>query len=172
MVQDTTTVDGIGPEVNTVTPPVLSAEEWADRIRFIASRVHSLRVAHATIKEQNTAALEAWRAEHADELALEAAFAASVRAEEDALRELGLEAFRALGDKHPGPGTDIREEKVLEYDPRAALEFARKHDVCLTLDVKAFEGLAIKGGALGVAKIHTVPKCTIAKDLGRVLGDG
>lgn len=50
--------------------------------------------------------------------------------------------FNKSGEKKLLGGVGIREGTSISYDAAKALEWAKKHDMCLTLDSKAFEKIA------------------------------
>lgn len=79
---------------------------------------------------------------------------------EDGLRAVALEEYHKKGDKNLEGGVKIRIAKTYEYNPEAALVWAKKHDMALQLDRKAFETIA-KGTDIGCVEVVEVPKATI-----------
>ncbi|MBA7590529.1 hypothetical protein ES708_32653 [subsurface metagenome] len=86
---------------------------------------------------------------------------------EGKLRELTLQAFGETGNKAPVPGVGIRIKEKLEYDLKAALDWAKAHKMALSLDKKAFEKIAAASPETrpGFVTITEEPQATIATDL-------
>ena len=115
---------------------------------------------------------ERFETEHAALIAdLTAANSAAAIAEAE-LRRLALESYASTGNKKPGPGVAIRVVTRLEYDAGAATQWAYEHRTALTLDRKAFEGIA-KSGSIGPDIVKRVKEATatIATDLAAALGE-
>lgn len=83
------------------------------------------------------------------------------------LREEARREFERTGDKKPGPGVAIRLLKRPVYEDQAALSWAMEHKLCLQLDRKAFEKVAVDLEFVGVREEAQV---TIATDLAAALG--
>jgi len=90
----------------------------------------------------------------------------ALKTTEAALRTEIVAQFKATGNKHPAAGLGIREIVELNYLESDALEWAKEHAMCLTLDKKAFEKVVKAiNGALPFVVQETVPTATIATDL-------
>ena len=87
---------------------------------------------------------------------------------EDQLRLLTIAAYNLTGNKQPVPGVGIRESTKLDYEPGAALRWATEHKIALSLDKKAFEGIA-KTSQLDFVTSRTEIQATIATDLAAVV---
>jgi len=87
---------------------------------------------------------------------------------ETKLRELTIKAYNETGSKNPAPGVGIREITKLEYNPKQAFEWAKEHQIALSLDKKSFESLA-KANPIDFVTISTEPQATIATDLLKAL---
>ena len=86
------------------------------------------------------------------------------------LRAFALAEWGRMGEKALGSGVNIRVETRLGYDPVTALLWAKKHDMALSLDKKAFEGLAKASvPPLDFVKQVEVATVTVAQDLAKVL---
>lgn len=79
-------------------------------------------------------------------------------------REAALYAFAAEGDKHPWEGITIKVFKRLEYNVPLAKAWAAAHAPhLLTLDIKAFEKVAVELGA--PVKVLEEPQAQLASKL-------
>ncbi len=83
---------------------------------------------------------------------------------EATLRALTLKAYTETGNKAPAPGVGIRELTILNYDSKAAFDWAKAHRMALKLDVQAFERIA-KADPLDFVAISKEPQATIAVEL-------
>ena len=146
-------------------------------LREYVVRVAELREGLATLQLEVKAAQQAFALAHADLLSDVAIRAAAVTTAEAELRAVALERFSATEDKAPAPGVSIRIQKRIQYDREQALAWAKAKfyapwstsigvaaGVALTLDTKAFEGLA-KHDRTVPAQVIDEPQATIAKDL-------
>ena len=107
----------------------------------------------------------------AGEIAAMQAASLSVTQAEAELRALALAAYEASGEKKPFPGVALQVRTKLEYDPAAALAWAREAHIAVVpeqLDTKAFEKIAGATDLPFVTKL-AVPVATIASDLDAVL---
>lgn len=93
--------------------------------------------------------------------------------DEKTIRWVAVELFKADPDKVKQivEGVSIREETVYDYDANKAFEYAKKHQLFLKLDPKAFEKFA-KDNAEGNTELEFVtikkePSATIASDLSK-----
>lgn len=86
------------------------------------------------------------------------------------LRDLAVQLYEDSGDKHPGPGVAIRLMTRLSYDDRQALEWAKKNNLALALNKRAFESIA-ETMELPFVKISKEPQATIAQDLAAALAE-
>lgn len=93
----------------------------------------------------------------------------AVTASEQMARDLALAVYADTGSKQPHPGVGIRVTTRLVYDRHDALQWAQDHNLALTLDVKAFEGIAKHGAVDGIVTFQVEPQATISSDLVKVL---
>ena len=87
-------------------------------------------------------------------------------------RALALRAYADTKTVKPTAGVEIKLFSVLDYDPAAALRWAKEHQVALVpeaLDVKTFETIAKAAPIAGLTTIRTEPKATVATDLTKAL---
>jgi alkanesulfonate monooxygenase SsuD/methylene tetrahydromethanopterin reductase-like flavin-dependent oxidoreductase (luciferase family) len=133
-------------------------------LREQVARVADLREGLAVRRALWDAARKAFDEEHAELLAeIGERNQHLVDAEFD-LRASALTVFSATEDKHPTPGVSIRVTTRVVYDRDEALAWAKAKGVALTLDAKAFEGLAKHDRDLPASVVED-PQATIAKDL-------
>lgn len=137
-------------------------------IRDQVAVVARLRAATAKANDQLTAKRERFNREHATEIDQVALCRRDLEAAEAALRQAVLDAYQATGATRVGPGVTIKIYTRVGYDPAQALAWAREHDLCLALDVHAFERIA-KGGAIDCVTLRQEPGVTLAADLGAAL---
>ena len=140
----------------------------------LTQAVHVLRLArieHERWSAEHSAALVLWQEENQTLIgALEDA-----RHERDnadyVVRTMAEEGYKlglSQGQQHPAPGVEIKLRAVVEYDQQEALHWAKTKDLCLLLDVKAFESIA-RTGVIPFAEIVHQPVAYIARDLGKAL---
>ena len=143
----------------------------SDGIRAQAERVQAARLGLLVNEEVLNRLRDAWDMEHAELIEAVNASRLLVARESEALRALALAAFEACGNKRPGPGVAIREVTKMDYDPIVALDWAKEHDLCLTLDRKNFEDLAKRRPAdFAFVEYRNEPQATISTDLSKALG--
>ena len=118
---------------------------------------------------QVSEARRVWDEENQDKLLALKAAQTDLAAEEQALREATIIAFKETGNKAPTPGVGIREITHLDYDPKTALAYALEHRVALELNKKVFEGIA-RAEKLEFVTVRAEAQATIAQDLDKVLG--
>lgn len=87
-----------------------------------------------------------------------------VAALKDELRPMALARFEVTGAKKLEGGLGIREKSKLEYDKDKALAWAKEKDLCLALDVKAFEAGAA-GFALDFVEVVKVASVTFPAEV-------
>jgi len=83
---------------------------------------------------------------------------------ESAVRETALERYAVDGNKKPTPGVAIRVLTKLNYDPAAALAWAKEHTIALALDKRAFSKIANVDPPAFV-EVTEEPQATIARTL-------
>ena len=88
----------------------------------------------------------------------------AVKEAEHRLRELTLEVYAQTGNKAPVKGVGIREVTKLEYDAKAAYNWAVEHKIALKLDTVAFEKMA-KVSPPDFVRVFQVAQATIATQL-------
>lgn len=88
------------------------------------------------------------------------------RAEAD-VRKAALEAYAEDGNKKPHESVSIRVYTVLDYEPRAALDYARQYiHQALKLNKRVFEKVA-KEIDIGFVTKRTEPRVAIARNLSK-----
>lgn len=118
------------------------------------------------LRDEVDARREEWREQHAQLLADAEDAKDEVRALDDQVRSLAVQAFRKRGDKHPADGVDVKEHRELKYDPDDAEAWAREHDMCMAFDQRAFEKVAKADlSAFDFVAEVTKPKAYIASNL-------
>jgi len=80
------------------------------------------------------------------------------------IQTAALKEYKETENKKPYPGIGIRVIPKLEYDEGNAMAWAKKHDLALCLDKRAFENLA-KTQPFDFVKIKDNPKVTISANL-------
>ena len=86
------------------------------------------------------------------------------------IRELALAEYRESGEKKPTPGVEIKMDKVVNYSPDLAMEWAQEHKLALipeSLDKKKYQALVLSGDAPGM--ITEEPVAQIAQNLPKAL---
>ena len=142
-----------------------------DEIKTQAARVLASRVDVAMTAGILAQARAEFDHDHSVLIGLLATRQLELREREDELRVMAVEAYEATGNKKPGPGVAIREVLKMDYDPIVALDWAKKHDLCLTLDRKNFEDLAKRrAGDLDFVEYRNEAQAIISTDLGKALG--
>lgn len=128
--------------------------------------VRDLRKIYDDLKAETTALEARLNAQYKDLYASRNAALSKVAEEEDFLRKLTLAAYHADGNKKPAPGVGIRIVNKCEYDTEKAFQYAKLHGVCLKLDVRAFEALAMKSNDTDIpVVIMEEAQATIAKEI-------
>jgi len=69
--------------------------------------------------------------------------------------------FSTTNTKKLYGGIGIRESETLEYEPTNAINWAKKHEVCLILDKRAFEKIAKTTDFPDIDFIVKIPKTTV-----------
>lgn len=137
-----------------------------------AWRVLALREEMLLAQARLRASREAWEAANAELVKDVSQLTTQLTIEEKQLRWLAVKVFWDTGNKRPAPGVSIRESTDLEYSQTDALAWAKKHDLALALDKKAFEKIvdAMQDRPRFVCVIPVVT-ATIATDLAKALQD-
>jgi hypothetical protein len=148
------------------TPPIADTPTLLDHVR----RVAELREGLATQQVHLKLVQQEFDFAHAGLIAGVALRAAVLATAEADLRAAALERFSATEDKHPAPGVTIRVQTRVTYDRDQALAWAKAKGVALTLDAKAFEGLAKHDRSLPASVVED-PQATIARDLRTALAE-
>lgn len=83
------------------------------------------------------------------------------------LREAAVAYTKETGDLRPCPGVEVKTVAVVVYDMAKGLEWAKKHNMALSLDQKAFKKLvrAAPEAFTGVARMTGTQKAFVATDL-------
>lgn len=101
---------------------------------------------------------------HAESYGLYYRAESAVKEHEKELRDLLAKYFQQTGNKQFDKQLSVRVNTRLEYAEPEALEWAKKHGLCLALDKKAFEKIA-SVQSLDFVKPVDVASAVIAKDL-------
>lgn len=128
----------------------------------MAEHVRKLRLEVSGMGREITAAREQWALDNALLLQQHAAAQVALDDAEQSLRDVAVANYAATGVRKPAPGVEVKLFKVLSYNKDAALEWARKHDLALQLDVKKFEAIAPEELVTRIEE----PRAQLAKNLG------
>ncbi len=103
-------------------------------------RLHQARKEHERAKAALQEKRDAWEAEHEDEIDEIDTIRLHVEFFDAAIREAALAQYEADPDreKQVCPGVGIRVTTDYDYDAMVALEWAKAHQLCVSLDRKAF----------------------------------
>ncbi len=117
------------------------------------------------------AKLAAFQESNADLMQQRQLAAQRVEVAEGALREYALEVGLTLDTNTPCPGVVLKlKTEVAILDETEALDWAKRTGLCLTLDRKGLETIAVKGGAsLPFVRVTTAKTATLATDLDKAL---
>lgn len=134
----------------------------------------SVRAGVTTVTDFLTTAKEVvareFETRHEARLAEQARLLQAQAALEAYLREQALAHFAATGDKQPFNYLGIRVTTGYAYAPDQALEWGKKHGLCLSLDAKAFKDLCKADSTRpAFVTVEEVPTATIATDLSALL---
>mgnify|MGYP001340786705 CR=1 FL=1 len=145
-----------------------SAAATTDPLRGQAILVRDLRQTVAGLRDELSQRRQQWEEQNASLIAQARGAEQELAAQETRLREMGLERFQETGDKKPGFGVEVKMFSEPRYEQDQALEWAVEHKLALTLDKKAFEGIA-KHGAIPFVRFEQVYRAQIASDLSKAL---
>lgn len=112
----------------------------SDTIAAQVQKVAEARDYAAILKAQITLLEQEFRARHEHQFA-QARAASDLRdQEEHTLRTLALDYFSRTGERKPAAGVEVKLRKTVDFDPAAALLWARAHGVAVKneLDEKVF----------------------------------
>ena len=109
-------------------------------------------------------AYERWAEENDHLFVLEKNTKETCQEAETKLRELAVETYLKTLDKAVAPGVGIRVLSKLNYDSKAAFNWAIEHKLALKLDEKKFADYA-KDGTMDFVIITEEPQATIATEL-------
>ena len=137
----------------------------------MARAVYMAREAHANVKYVLDEARAEWEREHAPMIEAVLSHKMAMDMAEAALREAAIIEYGETGNRKPTPGVEIKVFSTLQYDREAAMAWATKHNLALTLDVKAFEAIA-RAQPLPIVRKVDEPKATLATDMGKALANG
>lgn len=148
--------------MTTVTPRKTGLREQIERVALMRNEA-------AEAKHRVAEARAIWEEANANLLAEEKGSRDDLEKEEAALRAMALAEFRETGEKKPGPGLSVSIGTRLHYEPAEALAWAKRMEIALALDTKAFEAVA-KTTPLPFVTVEDEPKVSVARDLGAALG--
>lgn len=109
--------------------------------------VTALGHASAKFEAEILALTEKFQQENAKIIEAEKAAIAACEESEKALREFAVNLYAETGEKQLDENVSIRVNKRLEYDAAQAFNWSKERGICLTLDKKAFEKVALSLGA-------------------------
>ncbi len=135
-----------------------------DRIQALIEETKKQRAAFAALSTVLGDVKAAFATTHAELIASVAKAKTDLEIAEEALRTEAIATYEKTGAKKIADGVGVRLVKELVYKPDDALQWAKHHDMCLALDVKAFETLA-KTQRLDFVAILEAPQGTISKEL-------
>ena len=102
-----------------------------------------------------------WENSHRDMLNEADVVKAKVGILEERIRAAALLDYAATGSKKLLGGVGIRVNTELEYNEEKVFGWAKEKQVCLTVDWKAFTGLAKAGGCPELVTLKEKPTATI-----------
>ena len=146
----------------------LSRAAATDPLRGQAVLVRDLRQTVAGLRDELSQRRQQWEEQNASLIAQARGAEQELAEQESRLREMGLERFQETGDKRPGLGVEVKMFSEPRYEQDQALEWAIEHKLALSLDRKAFEGMA-KHGAIPFVRFEQVYRAQIASDLSKAL---
>jgi hypothetical protein len=130
------------------------------------------RLNAATLQSELSALQTAFAEQHADLLARLSEVKAAEAKVTGEIRAEAVDIYTATGEQKPTTGVSVKLYTVVQYDPAAALKWAIKNKMALTLNTEAFEAL-VKAGEASIgpdlALLVKEPRSAIAKDLSGVL---
>lgn len=136
----------------------------ADSLADLIVACHNARGGHQEFATRLAAAKERFADQYRELIDLTEQSRGLVETLERRIRIAAVEEFERTGSKAPVPGVEIRTEKVLVYDQDTATAWAKETGMALTLDVAAFEKIALATPIAGVI-VQPQPKARIARDL-------
>lgn len=136
------------------------SEELVKQIRVVMVARSNQQEVATTLSKAKTE----WEEKNGSLLELAKFSKETVDIEEGKLRQLTLQAYVETGNKAPAVGVGIREQVVLSYDGKVALNYAKEHLLFLQLNKTAFEKFA-KDEKPDFVTITTEPQATIAQNL-------
>lgn len=148
------------------------------QIHRATSQVAHLRVILADVRDDLAKKRAAFEAENAGLIRLVAETDAELTAAEAALRAMALTQYAVDGNKHVGPGVQIKVRQTLDYDRIAALSWCDERGLCVMkkLDEKAFAKIVPTLSPEHRAELHVTtgeePTVTLATDLTAAIAGG
>ncbi len=152
-------------EQTKTTEPIMPSREY---LSIMAKNALEARTLCAYLKAGLGKEYAAFEESHAAQIAQAKEAAEMLATCESGLREYAVRVYQETGDKHPGPGINIRDITKLVYDAPAALAWAKHHDVALALDKSTFEKIA-RVTPPDFVEIVVEHQATIATDLEKAL---
>ena len=139
--------------------PIIDEPDYLALVNELKS-LHKLRAEEAVAQEKYETVMQKFQEDNAETIIkIKTIKEAKLKARET-IKKLGGDEFRITGKKHLIGGIAIKMMKKLEYDPDAALIWAKDHDLALSLDKRRFEQLA-KTENIDFVKIVETPQVTI-----------
>lgn len=145
-------------------------------VEELVATLASVRNQHAIRKQTNREMLDAFTAQHVSDFEAEKQLAQQVSNLESLVKSEAVTAYSAdpaIGKKpFPGIGIRVAEKRDVQYNIASALGWAKSHDMCLSLDTKAFETICENESTrpdFVVVVVDEVVSATIATDLSKVL---
>jgi len=146
-------------------------------IKRKVTAVHYLRLAVQTEQETYNAALAQLNEQYKAQITSLANHKRDLTIAETELRELAVKQYadpnhdKTNKKPFPGIGIQIKKPTTIGYDPGKAFEWAKQKDICLSLDITAFEAICLTPSKPDFVSVHAdeVPTGTIDKDLSKAL---
>lgn len=149
----------------------LLQEQPATGIEVLLRKLHQARQDREHYKMMRMEKEAQFRVENDHLYSAEEAFRIEAMNLEDQIRARAVTAYKSNPDlgKAVCPGVGIRVMTDVKYSNSEALEWAKEHKMCLTLDTKAFTALCKSDSTRpNFAEVAEVITATIATDLSSV----
>ena len=145
-----------------------------ETLRQTVFDLHIARVEYDKLNAEIKAKREEMEAkfekENLDLLARQTEVKTVMETREQLVREAALLAYQQDGEKQRGFGIGIRVITKYEYDDKIAFDWAKQHEICLTLDGKAFKDVCKADSTRpDFVQVTEEPSATIATDLSKAL---
>lgn len=137
-------------------------------ITELAASVAHYRNEYAKYKAELDASYQAWLTETQPLGDTVSGLKDMLAQAESALRQAALNEYAATGAKKLPHGVGVKVATRMNYNPAAAFEWAKSHDMALQLDKTAFERIA-KASPMEFVEFVEVPTATLPTDTAKLL---